>query len=313
MSADVPSLGKGSPSWGWSPVDVADLAATSLSLRNHTLLWGTRTHVMGILNVTPDSFSGDGLGADVSAAVERGLAFAQEGADILDVGGESTRPGAKPISAEEEMRRVLPVITALRQRTDLPISIDTYKAEVASAALEAGAVMVNDVWGLRRDRRLAKVAAEAGAALVITHNRPAVPTVDALGGMYAKTAYIDLVAEVRQELSESIAWAEEAGVPAGRIIVDPGLGFAKTPDQNLVLLRSVAAFRGRYPVLIGPSRKSFIGRILGVPAAERDEGTEAVVALVAAQGADIVRVHNVRAMVAVVRMVDAIMRRDHDR
>lgn len=292
---------------------MADIAAASLTLNSHTLLWGTRTHVMGIINVTPDSFSGDGLGDDVVAAVDRGLALAREGADILDVGGESTRPGADPVSAEVEMRRVLPVITALRERTDLPISIDTYKAEVALAAMQAGAVMVNDVWGLRRDRRLAGVVAEGGAALIITHNRPAVPTVDALGGMYAGTAYIDLVTEVRQELRESVSWAETAGVPAGRIIVDPGLGFAKTPAQNLVLLRSVAAFRDRYPVLIGPSRKSFIGRILGVPAAERDEGTEAVVALVAAQGADIVRVHNVRAMVAVVRMVDAIMRGDHGR
>ncbi len=292
---------------------MADIAAASLTLNSHTFLWGTRTHVMGIINVTPDSFSGDGLGDDVVAAVDRGLALAREGADILDVGGESTRPGADPVSAEVEMRRVLPVITALRERTDLPISIDTYKAEVALAAMQAGAVMVNDVWGLRRDRRLAGVVAEGGATLIITHNRPAVPTVDALGGMYAGTAYIDLVTEVRQELRESVSWAETAGVPAGRIIVDPGLGFAKTPAQNLVLLRSVAAFRDRYPVLIGPSRKSFIGRILGVPAAERDEGTEAVVALVAAQGADIVRVHNVRAMVAVVRMVDAIMRGDHGR
>ncbi len=279
----------------------------SLVLAGRTFAWGQRTHIMGIVNATPDSFSGDGLGYDAAAAVARGLRFVADGADILDVGGESTRPGAEPVPADEEMRRILPVIAGLRARTDVPISVDTFKAEVASAAVRAGAVMINDVWGLRRDPRIADVAASSGAALVIVHNRPASATIDGLGGMVPHDGYTDLLGEIRGELLESAAVAERAGVPRGRIILDPGLGFAKTPAHNMELLRGWTALRVGYPLLIGPSRKSFIGRVLGLGPAERDEGTAAVVSLLAAQGAEIIRVHDVRTMVRVVRVVDAIV------
>ncbi len=270
--------------------------------------WGSRTFVMGIVNATPDSFSGDGLGDDVAAAVSRGLEQVAAGADILDVGGESTRPGAAPVSLREEMRRVLPVIAGLRRQTATPISVDTVKAEVADAALRAGANIVNDVWGLRRDRRLAEVAAARRAVLIIVHNRPARAVVDALGGVYPEVAYADLVSEVRTELLEAAGWAEAAGVPPDHIWLDPGIGFGKTPEQNLELLRRLPDLRTGHPLLVGPSRKSFIGRVLHLPAGERDHGTAAAVALCSAGGADIVRVHNVQAMVHTVRVADAISR-----
>jgi len=286
----------------------AALRAPTLTLGHRTFVWGSRTYVMGIVNATPDSFSGDGLGYDVAAAVERGLAFVRAGADLLDVGGESTRPGATPVDAEEEIRRVVPVIAALRAHTDVPISVDTFKAEVAEAAVRAGAVLINDVWGLTRDPRLAEVAARHAAALVLVHNRPAPVRVDGLGGMYPEVAYTDLLGEVRAALLRSALQAEAAGVPAGRILLDPGLGFGKTPAQNLEVLRRWPELRCGYPLLLGPSRKSFIGRVLEAPPSERDEGTAAVVALLAAQGADVVRVHNVGMMARVTRMVDAVVR-----
>lgn len=270
--------------------------------------WGTRTFVMGIVNATPDSFSGDGVGQDVGLAVARGLEQVAAGADILDIGGESTAPGAAPVPAEVELARVLPVIAALRRQTGVPISVDTVKAEVAEAALAAGADIVNDIWGLRRDRRIADVAGRAGAVLVLVHNRPARPVRDALGGMYAEAAYADLVGEVRAELAEAAGWAEAAGVAPERIWLDPGLGFGKTPAQNLALLRQLPALRGDRPLLLGPSRKSFIGRVLGLPPEQRDEGTAAAVALCCAGGADLVRVHNVAAMVRAVRVADAVCR-----
>lgn len=270
--------------------------------------WGRRTFVMGIVNCTPDSFSGDGCGSDPAAAVHRGLQHAAAGADILDVGGESTRPGAPEVGLEEELARVLPVIRGLCRASVVPVSIDTVKAEVAEAALEAGACIVNDVWGLRRDRRLAEVAARHGAGLVVVHNRRAEPRVDALGGMYPHVAYGDLVDEVRAELMESVAWAREAGVLPGRIWCDPGLGFGKTPGQNLELLRRLGELQTGAPLLVGASRKSFIGRVLGRPVAERDLGTAACVSLAVAGGADVVRVHNVEAMIQVVQMADAVCR-----
>ncbi len=263
---------------------------------------------MGIVNATPDSFSGDGCGADVEGAIARGLAHLDAGADILDVGGESTRPGAQPVAAEEECERVVPVIRGLRARTQAPLSVDTFKAEVAQAALEAGADIVNDVWGLRRDRAIASAAARFGATLVIVHNRPAEATVDPLGGMYPRAVYGDVVAEVAAELQEAAGWALAAGVPAERIWLDPGLGFGKTPAQSLELLRRLGGLRLGYPLLVGPSRKSFIGRTLGLPVGERDEGTAAAVALSVAFGADVLRVHDVRTMVRVARMADAVCR-----
>ena len=274
--------------------------------------WGSRTLVMGIVNATPDSFSGDGCGADVEAAIARGLAHLDAGADILDVGGESTRPGAASVAAAQECARVVPVIRGLRLRTEAPLSVDTFKAEVAEAALEAGASIINDVWGLRHDRAIASVAARHGATLVIVHNRPAAAAVDPLGGMYPHATYGDLVAEVAAELREAAGWAQDAGVPAGRIWLDPGLGFGKTPPQSLALLRRLTELRLGYPLLVGPSRKSFIGRALGLPVGEREEGTAATVALAVAFGADILRVHDVRAMVRVARMADAVCRGGRD-
>ena len=270
--------------------------------------WGTRTFVMGIVNATPDSFSGDGVGQDVGLAVARGLEQVAAGADILDIGGESTAPGAAPVPAEVELARVLPVIAALRAHTDVPISVDTVKAEVAEAALHCGADVVNDVWGLRRDRHLADVAAAAGAALIVVHNRPAAAVVDALGGMYPEVSYGDVVADVRAELLQAAGWAEAAGVAPQDIWLDPGIGFGKTPSQNLELLRRLPELRLGRPLLVGPSRKSFIGRVLEVPAPARDPGTAAAVALCAAGGADVVRVHNVRDMAMAARPADAVCR-----
>ena len=271
------------------------------------LAWGRATYIMGIVNVTPDSFSGDGC-PEHAAAIAHGLAQARAGCHILDVGGESTRPGAAPVPAQEEMRRVVPVIAALARKADVPISVDTTKPEVAEAALDAGACVINDVWGVRHARELADLAARRGAALVVMHNREAAPTVDALGGMYPEVEYGDLIADVRAELLAAAARAEAAGVPPQRIWVDPGVGFGKTPGQSLDILRHLAEFRGRYPLLVGPSRKSFIGRVTGRPAGERDPGTAAAVALAVGAGADIVRVHDVAAMAQGATVAEAITR-----
>jgi len=260
--------------------------------------WGSRTYVMGILNVTPDSFSGDGV-TSVTAAVQRGLEIEAEGADLLDIGGESTRPetwGGPGLPADEEMARVLPVIAGLRGRLSIPISVDTYKASVAAAALEAGASLVNDVWGLRRDPEMAGVAARRGAPVVVMHNQE-------------RPRYQDLLADVARALRESIALAVAAGIPRERIICDPGIGFGKTTEQNLRLLRRLGELRNLgQPILVGPSRKSFIAKVLGSAGDDRREGTAAVVALAVAGGADLVRVHDVRAMVRVARVADAVVR-----
>jgi len=267
--------------------------------------WGVRTYVMGIINMTPDSFAGDGLGTNVEAALRRAREMVAAGADLLDVGGESTRPGAEPFPAEEEMYRVLPAIEGLARNLDCPISVDTYKAEVAEAAVWAGARMINDVWGLRMDPRIAEVAARTGAYLVITHNSRPAPTAawdyaPVEGGLMDR-----IVAGLRQAINLAV----RAGVPPERIIVDPGLGFGKSWQENLLILRHLGRLRelGR-PVLIGPSRKSFIGRVLGVEVQERLEGTAAAVAIGIANGADLVRVHDVGPMVRVARMADAIVR-----
>ncbi len=275
------------------------------------LRWGTKTYVMGIVNATPDSFSGDGLGADVATLVARGEQCVREGADLLDIGGESTRPGATFVSEAEEMARVVPVIAALAARVTVPLSVDTSRAAVAEAALAAGATMVNDVWGLHRDRALAAVVARAGAALVLMHNRHAVPAAnDALGGHYNAVAYPgDLLAAISGWLREGITWAEAAGVARTQLLVDPGIGFGKTPVQNLEVMRRFGELRALgLPVLLATSRKSFIGRTLDLPVTERVEGTAATVALGIAAGADMIRVHDVREMSRVARMSDAIVR-----
>ena len=288
----------------------------------HALGWGERSYVMGIINVTPDSFSGDGLlkearpasPSSVEAALAQARAFLEAGADMLDVGGESTRPGSAPVSPEEERARVVPVIAALKHELGALISVDTYRAEVAVAALDAGAEIVNDVWGLRKpgggwNEALARVVAERGAALVLMHNRRAPATTGAIGGHYREVAYADLMGEIIRELRESLAFAETHGIPSSRIIIDPGIGFGKTPTQNVEVLRRLSELRaiGR-PILLGTSRKSFIGRALNASPDERVEGTAATVALGIQAGADIVRVHDVAPMVKVARMADAIVR-----
>ena len=288
-----------------------------LTLHGHTLDWGSRTYVMGILNLTTDSFSGDGMaGADnlgVERALARGLRFAQEGADILDVGGESTRPGAQPVSAEQEMAQVVPVVQALARELDLLISVDTYKASVAEAALQAGAHIINDVWGLKVDPALAEVAARHGAPVILMHNRSSwahAEIKERLGGHYVGIPYENLLEDVRRELLESVAIARQAGIPEGQIILDPGIGFGKTVEQNLELLDRLGEIRALgYPVLLGPSRKSFIGYTLNLPPDQRMEGTAAATAVGIARGADIVRVHDVAFMARVARMTDAIVRR----
>jgi len=273
-----------------------------------TWAWGARTYVMGVLNLSPDSFSGDGL-PDVTAAVARARAFVAAGADILDVGGESTRPGAPPLPAEAELARVLPVLAALRAAVPLPLSIDTYKAAVAEAALAAGAVLVNDATGLRRDPALAAVAAAHGAALVITHNRPAAASAGPLGPHHASVDYADLLGEVLRDLRAAVTRAEAAGLPPAQILVDPGIGFGKTREQNLALLARLGELRalGR-PLLLGTSRKSVIGLTLGLPPDQREEGTAATVALGIRAGADVVRVHDVPSQALVTRLADAIER-----
>ncbi len=293
--------------------------------------WGQRTYVIGILNVTPDSFSGDGLAGDPSgwspsepalngmkgrsleAAVAHGLRLVDEGADILDVGGESTRPGSEPVPAEEELRRVLPVIERLAQAVDVPISIDTYKAVVARQALAAGASLVNDVWALRADPDLANVVAAAGVPVILMHNRSHpqwAARTEGIGGHYRGVEYGDLLADICRELQESVELARRAGIAEEKIIVDPGLGFGKSKEQNLEVMDRLGELKslGR-PILVGPSRKSTIGLVLNLPPEQRVEGTAAAVAVCIARGADIVRVHDVRPMVLVARMTDAIVRR----
>ncbi len=260
------------------------------------LVWGRRTYVMGIINLTPDSFSGDGLGSDVSAAVEQALRFEAEGADFIDVGAESTRPGHKPITAEEELGRLMPALEAIVSQVKLPMSVDTSKAVVARTAVAAGAAIINDQWGLKSEPEIAVVAAQTGVGLILMHNQK---------GRH----YDDLIPGVAASLSASAKAALDAGVPKGNIILDPGSGFGKTPDHNLQVLNRLREFTSLgYPLLLGTSRKSTIGFVLDLPVEERVEGTAATVALAIAGGADIVRVHDVQQMVRVCRMSDAVVR-----
>ncbi|MFZ1401407.1 MAG: dihydropteroate synthase [Candidatus Promineifilaceae bacterium] len=277
--------------------------------------WGTKTYVMGILNVTPDSFSGDGIWQrddQIAAAVAQAQQFAADGADIIDIGGESTRPGSTPVSEAEELARVIPVIEAVRNAISLPISVDTYRANVAEAALAAGANWINDVWGLRMDARLAPVAALANCPVVLMHNRSKPKDVaqeERLGGRYVGVAYDDLIEDIKKELGESVEIAIKAGVSESNIILDPGVGFGKTVAQNLQLVNQLDQFKTMgFPILLGSSRKSFIGYTLDLPPEERLEGTAATVAIGIARGADIVRVHDVKPIVRLAKMTDAIIR-----
>jgi dihydropteroate synthase len=268
-----------------------------------SLTLGDRTLVMGIINVTPDSFSDGGALLDPRQAVEAGVRMAEEGADLLDVGGESTRPGAEPLAEAEEKRRVLPVIEALAQRVSIPVSIDTYKAAVADAALACGAAMVNDVSGLRYEPALGSVVARHGAPLVLMHNR------GRSRDMYQQASYHDVIDELLDELRESLTFATGAGIAPDRLLVDPGLGFAKEARHSYEALAGLDQFSelGR-PILVGPSRKSFLAKALGrtVSPAERDWATAAAVTAAVLAGAHIVRVHAVAPMVQVVRVSDEI-------
>lgn len=280
------------------------------------LAFGTRTFIMGIINLTPDSFSGDGLlneGDIITAALKQAVRFVAAGVDILDIGGESTRPGAQSVSADEEKARVIPVIRALAQ-ADLNaiLSIDTYKSEVAEEALTAGASWINDVWGLRADSRLAEVAARHDAPLILMHNRSKVTNAELqekLGGRYIGMEYNDLIVDITLELLASADTALKAGVKKENIILDPGIGFGKTVEQNLLLLNRLDAIKALgFPVLLGPSRKSFIGYTLNLPPDQRLEGTLAACAVGIQRGADILRVHDVEPVVRLARMTDAILR-----
>ncbi len=270
-----------------------------------TLTLGDRTVVMGVINVTPDSFSDGGRLLDPARAVEAGVRMVDEGADLLDVGGESTRPGAMPLDDAEECRRVLPVIQGLAARVQVPISVDTYKAVVAERALDAGAALVNDVSGFKYDPRLAAVVASRQTAVVLMHTR------GRSKDMYAEASYHDVVHEVLDELRESIAFAAGAGIAADRLLIDPGLGFAKDARHSYEVLGRLDAFHelGR-PLVIGPSRKSFLARVTGqgreLPAAARDWPTAAAVTAAVLLGAHIVRVHAVRELVQVARVADEI-------
>jgi dihydropteroate synthase len=272
-----------------------------LTIGSRRFDWGTRTFVMGIVNVTPDSFSGDGLLTardPVAAALAQARSMVAEGADILDVGGESTRPGHDDVRAEQELGRVIPVIAAIREALpEIPISVDTTKPAVAKAALAVGANLVNDVWGVATDDALVRVAATHGAPLVLMHNR-------------AESRYHDLVAEVIADLAAAIERAVQAGIPRERLIVDPGIGFGKTPEQNVEMLGRLGELGVlARPILLGTSRKSTLGLILDLPADQRLEATLATTALGIAAGVDIVRVHDVEANVRAARTADAIIRR----
>ena len=290
--------------------------ATSITLGSANLVWGQQTYVMGIVNVTPDSFSGDGLlhevGDPVQAAVVQAKAQVAAGAHLIDIGGESSRPGSTPISLEEELQRTIPIVQAVAGEINVPISIDTYKAEVARQAIEAGATLVNDIWGLQMDPEMGSVVAQYGVGIVLMHNRskPKDAVQEArLGGHYVGVHYDNLLADVRRELQHAIDCALKAGIAPDKIILDPGIGFGKTVEQNVELIRRLADFKQLgYPLLVGPSRKSFIGHILDLPPEQRVEGTAAAVALSIDRGADIVRVHDVEAISRVTRLTDAIVR-----
>ena len=279
-------------------------------------LWGSRTFIMGIINVTPDSFSGDGLlqqARTVESAIRKAESFLQEGADLIDIGGESTRPGASQVDLDEELARVMPVIEGiLKVFPDACLSIDTYKSAVAEKALQAGARWVNDVWGLRADPHLARVVANYQATVVLMHNRlkpGSAKLQERLGGHYVGVDYQNLIGEIRQELMASVDIAHQSGISDDQIILDPGIGFGKTIDQNLELLDRLDEIKTLgYPLLVGPSRKSFIGYTLNLPPEERVEGTASAVAVSIMRGADIIRVHDVKQMVRVARMTDAIVR-----
>ena len=276
----------------------------NISWGSGVLDFSRKTYIMGILNVTPDSFSDGGLHFGKTSAVDQGLRMVDAGADIIDIGGESTRPGSEPVALEEELRRTIPVIESLSAKVRVPLSIDTYKAEVAARALDAGASIVNDISGLRFDPGMAGVVSAYKVPVVVMHIKGSPRS------MQQCPVYEALIPEILDYLRGSIGIALEAGVSEEKIIIDPGIGFGKTFDHNLEILHNLDRFAllGR-PVLIGPSRKAFIGRILdNAPSQERIYGTAAAVAISIMKGANIIRVHDVREMVQVARVADAVKR-----
>ncbi|MGJ9460205.1 dihydropteroate synthase [Oceanobacillus sp. CF4.6] len=267
-----------------------------LKTKTKTYDLSERTHIMGILNVTPDSFSDGGHYTSVEKAIEQAVLMERQGADFIDIGGESTRPGHDPVSVEEEIERVVPVIQALKKRINIPISIDTYKSDTAREAVKAGADIINDVWGAKREPEIARVAADAQVPIILMHNR-------------SDEDYTSIIEDMKKDLEESIQIAVDVGVRKEDIILDPGVGFAKSAKDNLVVMNNLEQFVGMgYPFLLATSRKRFIGRVLDLPAVDRDNGTGATTALGIVKGAQIMRVHNVKLNVEIAKMTDAILR-----
>lgn len=274
-----------------------------LEIGQRVLDLSSRTHLMGVLNVTPDSFSDGGRFFKLEEAIKQGLKLTEEGVDMIDIGGESTRPGSEPVTIEEELRRVIPVIEELAKRIDLPISIDTYKSGVAKEALDSGALMVNDISGLRYDPEMKKVIAEYDVPLVLMHIKGTPKN------MQENPKYENLLEDIKSYLNQSISIAEEAGIGEDKIIIDPGIGFGKTLDDNLKILKNLVEFKSLgKPVMIGVSRKSFIGKILDLPTDERLEGSLASMAAAIMNGANILRVHDVKESKRVAKLVDAILK-----
>ncbi|APC46777.1 dihydropteroate synthase [Virgibacillus halodenitrificans] len=265
-----------------------------LKMKRKELDLSARTHIMGILNVTPDSFSDGGSYDSKEKAIQQAIKMEEDGADIIDIGGESTRPNHQPVSLEDEIDRVIPIIKAIREYTNLPISIDTYKAETAKQAIEAGADIINDIWGAKREPEIARVAAQYNVPIILMHNRN-------------NKNYTDLIHDMKIDLKESIDIALDAGVQEDKIVLDPGVGFAKTAEDNLIVMNQLEQFvRMGYPVLLATSRKRFIGGVLDLPAEERDIGTGATTCLGITKGVQMVRVHNVKVNVELAKMMDAM-------
>ena len=266
-----------------------------------TYTWGLKTYVMGIINVTNDSFSGDGIGYDPEVVTEQALKFQDEGADFIDVGGESTRPlgiynDVKKVTAQEEIKRIAPVIKLMSSKLNIPISIDTYKSDVARCALESGAALINDIWGLKNDSGMIDVVVDYECPIIVMHNQE-------------NSIYHNLIKDIKLKLGTTIELAVMRGIKKENIILDPGIGFGKTPEQNIDVMKHLDEFGDLgHPLLIGTSRKSFIGHVLDVPIGDRLEGTAATVALAIRAGVDIVRVHDVKEMAKVSKMADAIIR-----
>jgi dihydropteroate synthase len=275
-----------------------------LAWKNFCLDFSKRTYIMGILNVTPDSFADGGFYFDKFSAIDRAHQMVEEGADIIDIGGESTRPGSEPISIEEELRRTIPVIEAIAGKINVPISIDTYKSEVAKAALDSGASMVNDISGLRFDKKIPEVVSEYKVPVVIMHIRGNPKD------MQQNPVYEALIPEIMDYFRMGMKIATGAGISEDKIIIDPGIGFGKTSEHNLEIINNLREFTPlEKPILIGLSRKAFIGKILGdASATERLEGTAAVVAISIMNGANMIRVHDVKEMVKVAKVADAVKR-----